>query len=401
MLLAQPLSQGLGKISYGLYLWHWPLLVLAPYYFQTESLSLTQSVVAAGMSLWAAIMSYVVLEDPVRSLPSLSQRPWRGVVLGTVLVFLSAGTASAAFRFVPDPRGTGATAEVLAAGSDIGQAVQESAAMIQVPSNLSPALSEATKDEPGTVLGGAGDCHMNLTDAELSVDPAQDCVFGDPHGAETVMLVGDSHAFQWLPTLDSAGKERGWRIVVHTKAACPIFDVKLENTQLKRDYAECYSWRERLMGKVTELEPDLVVTTGAVFNPRSEEHTADWIAGTGRVVSRLRAGGVAVALVADTPYQRKDVPKCLSENLSDIRGCSRSVESAMSDPQRRTGMESAAKQAGATVINPLGQMCTQQQCPVIVENTLVYRDNSHLTATFARTLAPYMADKIEPLLGRD
>ncbi len=61
---------------------------------------------------------------------------------------------------------------------------------------------------------------------------------------------------------------------------------------------------------------------------------------------------------------------------------------------RQPSQEFAAQRAGATVVNPLRWLCAPAGCPVIVGNTLVYKDNSHLTDAFVRAIAPLLGRKL-------
>jgi peptidoglycan/LPS O-acetylase OafA/YrhL len=398
LLFARAPVQGLGRISYGLYLWHWPVLVLAPAYLGVERLSLPQGLAAVVVAMWIAAGTYFVLEDPLRRLPGLTGRPRPVLLLGTALTVVVAGAGAASSHLVADPLGDGAAAQVLDDGTDLAQAIRVGAALRAVPSNLEPAPAEAALDEPGTTIRGAAACHVNIQVTRLSTDPRDYCVFGDPHGARTVVLTGDSHAYQWLPTLVELAARHDWRLVSLTKAACPLYDVPLVNQTLNRDYTECYRWRRRALERIRRERPAMVVTSGAVFNPRPGL-TPRWVAGVARTVTALRAGGARVVVLADTPFPGHDVPACLAAHLDDARVCRLPVEEGLTDPARRAGTATAAERAGATVVNPLRWLCGRTGCPAIIGNTLVYRDNSHLTATYARYLAPWLDSAIGPVVS--
>ncbi|HZE39724.1 MAG TPA: acyltransferase, partial [Stackebrandtia sp.] len=84
--------QFLGKISYGYYLWHWPVLMIGPAALGVAaSLKVNLALVAGALVL--ALLSYHLIENPVRRRKILKQKPWRGIGLGAAL---SAGTAAIA-----------------------------------------------------------------------------------------------------------------------------------------------------------------------------------------------------------------------------------------------------------------------------------------------------------------
>ena len=80
--------QGLGRISYGWYLWHWPLLVLGALVVGKD-LTVRQGLFLVTVALWLAICSYIAIENPLRSLPAFARSPGRGLLLGGICIALS------------------------------------------------------------------------------------------------------------------------------------------------------------------------------------------------------------------------------------------------------------------------------------------------------------------------
>jgi peptidoglycan/LPS O-acetylase OafA/YrhL len=400
VLSALPL-QGIGRISYGLYLWHWPMLVLAPAYFDTETLSTWQITVLVVLSAWLATTTYFAVEDPVRALPVFRRRPRHALAAGAATLTLTLTTAAAALTLAPDPRGSGVTGAGVDVDADVAGALRVGLATVDVPADLDPALTDALGDDPSRQLPASGDCHVNLLATTLSSSEGAQCVFGDPDGDTTVLLTGDSHAYQWLPALDQVARNYGWRVISHTKGACPLYDVRLENRTLQRDYRECYRWREGVRDLISAERPDLVVTTAAIFNSRGDEFTEDWVAGVHASVSGLVRAGRDVVVLEDTPYPRFDVPKCLAQNLDNAQACTVPIVDALSDPVRRERTRAAALEAGAVVVDPTPWLCIDGACPPLAGNILVYRDNSHLTATYSARLGASLGSVLAPLLGEE
>src|SRR3712207_9284535 len=86
------------------------------------------------------------------------------------------------------------------------------------------------------------------------------CVYGDPNGARTVVLFGDSHMEQWVPAFDLAAERAGWKVVSWTKWACPLMDQSVRNPQLNREYTECATWRDATLPRIPDLQLDLVIS---------------------------------------------------------------------------------------------------------------------------------------------
>jgi peptidoglycan/LPS O-acetylase OafA/YrhL len=381
--------QWIGRVSYGWYLWHWPVLLLAPAVLGLE-LSWVRNLEMCVIALWFAGLTYVAVERPALR-TSLRTGPW--LRRGALLSGASAAAAGAVLLTAPAIAGNGAPAAPLVLTSSnpatLAKALVTAAGNPAVPGNLTPELQSARRDVAVTESG----CHLGF----LQVDQGA-CEYGDPQGTRTVVLFGDSHAQQWMGALDSEAKDQHWKVVSLTKAACPVADVTLVNPTLKRDYTECTTWRERTVERIAELKPDLVLVSQSDSVPGRRVSNETWAEQTVVTLERLRQAGSRVQLIRDTPYPSGDVPTCVAANLADVRACQVTRDDAYhgsalyTDRHRQVG--AAAKTAGFPMIEPLPWLCSPSACPVIVGNELVYRDDSHLSNTFSTTLAPMLAPSL-------
>jgi hypothetical protein len=96
------------------------------------------------------------------------------------------------------------------------------------------------------------------------------------------------------------------------------------------------------------------------------------------------------------------VPDCLAKNTAHVQACSM----MRSDPSTRLGAmiqrtteTAAVSQAGATVIDPTSWFCTPTLCPPVIADQIVYADNSHITATYAKWLAPQLSSALTKITG--
>ncbi|GAA2007141.1 acyltransferase [Nakamurella flavida] len=397
-LLGRAPLQALGRLSYGWYLWHWPVLVLAAL-VAGRDLRLPEALALCAVALWMALCTSIALENPLRSMPSLVASTTRTLRLGAVLVLVTALVAAAAAVVAPRLMGVGVQAAAITDSAQLDAAVLAGQRTDAVPADLTPGLVEAADDKPALDADDGISCMVGLLTAELSADPGGSCVAGGTaDGTTTVVVAGDSHAYQWIPALREIAGQRNWRLISLTKSGCPLYDVVMVNTQLKREYTECTQWREKVFERIADLRPAMVITSAAVFSEREGDFTARWTTGVTTTMERLRTLGTRPVVLADVPYPRRDVPTCLAQHPADVRdSCTPTLTDAMSDPERRRATAAAAVSAGAVVVDPQAWLCGPQRCPVIVGQYLVYSDNSHLTATYARLLAGRLADALPPL----
>ena len=412
----------LGKISYSLYLWHWPIIVLPAYALATE-LPLAATVGLALVAIPVGWASQRWVEDPIRHGWFVGLVPRRNLALaGTLTLLLVAssvavgraaesnlaaaateqGDAQASLDDILGPVATSApvatpTAPTPPNTTPTGQAPTPSAATSPsaspatdefagpVPANLLPPLVDATEDQPAMYDDG---CHVDL----LATAPAG-CVYGHPDGDLTVALVGDSHAAQWFPALDRLADEHGWRLLPMTKSACPAADITVWNTAFERAFTECDQWREAVFLRLADEKPDLVIMSqsrghqlivnGEVRGGRNARGPMQ--AAIGRTLARFREVAGQVALIADTPRALSDPPVCLSRHLDDILACATPREEAFnrawSDGERAT-----AEAAGVEFVDAASWVCPTDPCPVVIGRYLVYRDNHHVATPLVEAL---------------
>jgi len=392
-LLAWRPFQFIGKLSYSLYLWHWPLLILAPMAL-SKNFSITDNLLLCGLALVLAIFTYVAVEEPFRTAPALQGKPWRSLLFGGIAIVTVIAVSLSAIVIGPMRYRTG-EAVLQADRDEIVDAVTASAGLTTVPGNLSPALSEASKDKPDLESADGISCMVDLLTSDVSAEPGGTCVAGGTeNGNFTVVLVGDSHAYQWMPALREVAIDRGWKLISLTKGGCAYWDVKLVNTNLKRDFKECYTWRENATERIEKEKPDLIITSAAIFNPREGDFSDRWVAGVSSATERLVGMGAPVYVIEDTPYPKVDIPKCIAQNMTDTTSCGLSPEEAYSDNDRRVRSAEAAAAAGAHLIDPYKWFCTQELCPTIIGNTVVYSDNSHMSQTYSTLLGTVLGKEL-------
>ena len=382
----------LGGISYSLYLWHWPVVVLAPYALG-GSLSTTTKWGLVALSVACATQSYWIVESGTRGL-RLAWVRWCAAGLAATVVVASTGWSLAAST--PKVVGTGkvasiATVDARGAGpvAKVQSIVADGLLTKAAPRNLTPSPSKAPNDVPRANYNG---CHADYQTVKQGA-----CVYGDPTGSHTAVLFGDSHLEQWQPGFDVAGKKAGWKIVNWTKAGCPFATVTIFNASLNQNYANCDSWRTATMTRIAALHPDVVFLGEYEDIADGQISNSAWVTASAKTAAWFRAHTTAkIVFLTDSPKPTTTVPTCVSQSLSDVERCAFSeIRSVIRWPRHRA-LAVAMKAAGAQVVDTHPWLCPNGECPVVVGNLLVYRDESHLTATFSAWMAPVLQTLLTP-----
>ncbi len=463
LLAAAPL-RFLGRISFSLYLVHWPILVLpAIDLIPGDQLPIEERVGLAAASVAVAWVSYRIVEEPFRRGRRLVALPaGRTIALAgaaIALVVLVAGAASANATQILDAYGiVGAeTANPIApaaSGEEAGDTGTPLPGVLE-PASPEPSLVAAASTAPPSATAGATPRSSTKprattkpkptpsptkaptpTQAPLGAHPAgpqplsrniqpplgraqndwerieqngctlqelgvqpPNCVFGDPKGAVTIALVGNSHAAQWFPAFEKIANSNGWRLLTFTKLACRFFDVPIYSRTLKREYTECETWRGLVVQRLQAVKPTLTVIASAEgLAPINQADSDPRRQGQGlaRLIKQIPG---QVAILADTLWWTFDPPSCISRHLNDVTACEIPRATALTWAHGIIE-KTAASLTDATVVNMDDVICPYSPCPVVLNGMIVYRDSYHLTATFAASLAPVLEERLRPLLPK-
>lgn len=401
--LSLPPMRAVGRVSYSWYLWHWPVLLLAPPLLG-HPLGLAGRLAAALVSGGLAVLTLRLIENPLRFAAPVRQSATGSLALGGLATAVAVCVGVVLLVLVPLPVGRGpaapaltVTAAPLPAGRNVDlydvavqhafvqvqAAVAASADLKAVPSNLDPPLADAEAEKSAMYLHGC------LRDTLQVGQP--ECASGETASTTTVALVGDSNATMWSPALQLVAAQRRWRLETLGKAGCPLMNLPITHRRLHREYTECEQWRGQIIARLRVEHPRLVVL-GMLRRYQGAEdgltsYDPAWIDSLTRLVQQLRDIGAEVLVLGPIPDPHSMVPICLSGHLDDATACSPPRLVAVNGPGIAAESD-ATKAGGGQYADITALFCTADRCPVIVGNTLVYRESKHLTVEYVRALAP-------------
>jgi len=395
-----------GDRSYSLYLWHWPWLVVGAAYLGTEEPSLAENTGLIVLALACAMLSYTFVEVPfhkgwprVPNLRFLALWPisLALVFAATGLVQVRAGhqgpTEVPAFGSAGE-LGLGHVSSPDEVINDVAEAAAAASDGDDIPEDLAPPPVEAREDSWHT----EGNCGIAPSGATTSAS----CVLGDEDGDRTMVIIGDSHAGMWLPSVDRIGTDRGVAVHPLVKYGCTAADVVPWRADLGGAQTGCVDWREWAFDQVEVLRPDVVImssrTPPTLATADGEEMDADDVikaheSGVATSIERLRKLASRVVVFSDTPTSGFDPVTCVDQPNHDLGDCAytQDEKSQISN----IGIEAAAARAGGEFIDLTSWFCDDGLCPSVVSGMLVYFDPGHITRTYGLALAPFLARRLE------
>ena len=428
----------IGKISYSLYLWHWPMLILGGLYLGgplRQPLEPAQAYGLALLSIPIATVSWGLVEEPFRRGYIPLPRPSRIVAVGLAVMAvvaviggsfqISAQNTLASLggpdiaqvdptgepEVTPDPNAT-PTPVPSKASLAPGETATPSPAMtpaLTFPPPASPPTTYAVTNALRPTLANAPDDYEkpwrdNCLGWEKSLTPitTSKCVYGNKTGQYTVALVGDSHASALFPAINELAKAHGWKLVIYLKIDCSFVDIPVKVYTSDTEYTECATWNKNILARMIAAPPDLVIVHMSrwIYNINSSDggYTAHGMA-MAREMEKLPASS-RVVMVTDIPDPWNfSVPECLSAYLADYRRCNYARSVAFNSYYGKREAV-ASKASGVPLIDLTQAICPGSGvCPVVMNGMIMFRDQHHLTATFAASLGPEIDRQLVALLN--
>lgn len=421
----RPLRQ-LGRYSYCWYLWHWPVLVFATVVIG-HAPGLEARGIAVVLSAGLAVLTTHAVEDPVRFATCLRNGPARSLLVGGATTVVGVIVTLLALLAVPIPVGSGAPAHAprlstaAAPPAPSAQAarqvsprlaalpspLEELTAQVQavvaasitteaVPSNLTPSLADAAADKARPFQDG---CLLTWT-----AIPQATCAYGDTASSTTIALIGDSHATQWFPTLEHIAAQRQWRLEAFTKTTCPLLvNLPIHSPYLGREYTECEQWRTEIVERIQAQRPALVILGMSRRYAQDFQFTTygpPWLTSLTRTVAHIHTTGATVLVLGPIPDPLTSVPTCLSAHLDSFSACAPDRTSAL-NTAGITAEQAATAAGGGYYADLTSLFCTPSRCPVVVGDNLVFRDDNHLTTSYAHWLAPVISAHINDAMANN
>lgn len=380
--------RAIGRWSFSFYLWHWPFLIFADAVgggFIPVRIKLFLMFVALVLSG----VTYKFFENPIRRSPWLGKTSFRGLAMALIatLTVSAAGYGLMASKLSNEHSGT---LTIPVSVTAIEQAVEAGLLKRPVPSNLTPTLSSA-KDLSTSATYGSG-CMAAYNETQFP-----SCEFGNTASSFSIWLVGDSHANHWFGAVEAVAKKYNVKLVIHARSGCPLLDTPLTNPNVTTaTYENCTTWTRQVIDAARTAHPDLLLVTG------TEMITAFHMNSYLRQLEKLQSLAKNMLVLGDTPHSDHDLAVCVSAHLDDASYCninSQDLGGKANYTLLHRQLADMITGAGMYYVDPTEWVCAQNgMCPVIVDNVLLYRDESHLSLAGSKWLAPAMEQALQRFL---
>jgi peptidoglycan/LPS O-acetylase OafA/YrhL len=374
LLTRQPV-QFVGRLSYPLYLWHWPVLVLFMVARDQDEVGLLGGLAVIATSLVLAVLTSRFVEGPVlRHDLGVADTYRFGAAVVTIVLIAAALWQLAATPRHPGPGGLG------------GPEHPGAAALVDGAPEAAPLLPPPVSVYEDWVRVDGWDCTpLTGTATDVCAQPVE----APPE--RRIVVVGDSHMQQFTATLIPLAAENDWQLVAMLHGACPFSTA----SEVDPDDAECVAWNAAAADEIAYLRPDAVVTLASrdVRSGRTEQTPPGFV----EQWWRLHELGIPVLAVRDNPRFDHYVPDCLRRHGrgAQVCGVDRDAVYAPDPPYTRL----TDLPPNVTFLDVADALCNDERCPAEIGNVLVYLDDNHLTAAYATTMAGLVEEQVVDALA--
>ncbi len=397
-----------GLISYSLYLWHWPVITFAKYYYDRQLL-LKETIVVGLASMLLAYFSYKYIETPFRRkgphkrnndkkrnddvTPASHSR--RKIFLGASLATLLLLSVSVT---------------------------------IQTSKGLPSRFADLQQPNLYTTNSLRDTCHLSGPATDLP--SSEKC--GRNFGKKQALLWGDSHADHYMPALETWAEKNEIHLRQISKSACaPIigdFDIyRLSHDSYTR-YEECKTVNEKVVQLLHDDRIEIVILAGRwshFFKTELPRRPGQYLLGPQRetpgqeaterifkenfshMISTFQKNGVETIILGQVPVFPKNPAECYLKEETPIKQLLPKSTSLIPNdctlPFQTIGMElnrsreffgTLSRKEQISFFDPVPNLCNSDMCEALQEGKILYHDTHHLNIEGARFFGPIFMDAI-------
>ena len=373
-----------GDRSYALYLWHWPVLVIAAEYVGHDLSTAVRLGLLAG-AFGLSILSYGLYENPIRK---MSWRPQTGALLWPasaavilavavpILIVLNAratriSEAAAAVRPAALVGQTTAARDSWQPLPAVVQAVNAAKRNAGLPWPLTPAVTDLRNDFyafPAGCAAGRGQTSSTV------------CHLGASGAAKTIAVIGDSHAQMWMPTILRMARRDGWEVVPFVKVGC------VPTKWLHTTDWGCTVWYRWALARAAKLHPQVTLLAASWAD---DPHPATAVRAVSALIGRVKRFSATTIVIGDSPHQHRNPVDCLLASAATMRTCS--ARASLAELQTDASVASSAAKHGVGFVKVTGWFCARASrvavlCPLVVNRTISWIDLGHISETYGLEL---------------
>lgn len=361
----------LGDSSYALYLFHWPLLVIFLIVSNRQEAGLAYGTIIIIVSMAAAAVATKFIDAPMRQNKWIGEKPRRPIGVIAICVLLVAGPLTG-FQLQ-----AAAQEQTLLASADKnnpGAAALRDGFVDDAESGAAMLPIMESLNKQWVKLENACSGNFAPSDPRVEENCRQSKVTGT--AAKTIVVLGDSHAQQWMGALLPVAQKHNWQLVSVLKGGCTFGTAPADDKKSK----DCASYQEAATAYALKLHPDAVVTVSTISAADSPAESVR--SSFTDAIETFTQAGTEVVGIRDNARFKSNKATCVAKNGPDE--CSFEQDTAFAPKDPAADLD---KIKGVHLVDLTDRFCSQGHCPAVIGNVLVYMDANHVTGDYSRSMS--------------
>ena len=374
-----------GDFSYALYLWHWPVMVIYLIARSHAEVGLLSGAAIIGVSLVLAYLTMRFVENPLRAKKRVNWRYAAAIIVASCLIVaLPLAAWQGALKIQADRLSSQTVAD--------NPGARVLSGLVEPEAEYQAAIIPAAADIQGEWASLSAMCSVSTSLAPEEDRLTDHCSHNgiDPATSErTLVVVGDSHAEQWLGVMRPLAEQNEWTLVALLDGGCD-FGAPAESRG-----AECKDFNEAALAYIGKLKPDAVFAVATEAHPDTAQDTV--VPGFPAASKTLLAQGIEVIGIRDNPRYSFNMMSCLNEANGDVTRCARDRDATLNNNPPFGEILSVAP--ATLLLDATDLICSVSACEPVVGNTYVYIDSNHLTETYVESMYPAFLEMFREVTG--
>jgi len=383
--------QYMGDISYSLYLWHWPIIILLPFIINKDVLTLPWKIAGIIVAFGLASLTKHYIEDPTRRSSFLrkSNLATYASGLAAIVIVTGIGGGSIAYSsYMSDTTELRVERAIkndpcVGAGVKLQENCMDNEKLLSTPAFAKQDKSILYKDE----------CFADPPFKKVKV-----CSYGNEKSSKRLALFGNSHAGPWIPILIDLAEKNNWRVDTYLVSRCYPIGIRVDFGLSKTYEDNCLSWTKRAKEQVIRGNYRAVVLSSRSM-PMAAEANKNYIKNSSikskayeLLLSDIVSNGSNALVIRDVPEHKSNIPDCVAKN-KDYSQCGTSRKVAL-EPDIQFDVAKKMNNPNIGNVSVTDTLCDDRTCAAVVGGLIAYFDHGHLTNSFVRTLGPRIVPEV-------
>ncbi|MFK0005435.1 acyltransferase family protein [Paenarthrobacter sp. NPDC090520] len=361
----------LGDNSYALYLWHWPILVIALAWSGKEHAGWLSGSAIVALALVLAFLTTKFVEKPFREWKWPEVKKWRAAV-SIVACLAIACTPLLGFQYKQYLNQKAAETQAFNDNPGAHALLPGYVDLVADGAKTLPTAEQLPEDWAHLGDSCEGD---TKPDDKLLADNCQTNGVGDD-AVKNIVVLGDSHSQQWLAAIGPLAEAEHWKVTALLLGGCHFMP---QNPDAE---AQCNDFNAAAFKYVASKTPDAVFMVGTMASPSSPDEKL--VYGFDQTVTNFNDLGIQVVAIRDNPRYDYNVTECALAKGVDSSECKSDEPDVLAAESPFAAVQGTF--GNAAFLDMTDLLCDGVTCPSVIGNVFVYLDDNHLSKTYVTSM---------------